>query len=155
LTAFVRYGLPPLVWMALIWGLSTDVGSADNTSGVVVWIATALFPQATPAQIELAHGLIRKLGHLTEYAVLAALWFRALHTGRRLQSTPSALAALAISAAWAIADELHQTLVPSRTASPLDVLLDTTGATLSLLALHARTTIIRFFLRVSPRSASN
>ena len=137
-SSFARYWFPPLAWMALIWGLSSDLGSADNTSGLFIWIVTALFPSATPAQIELAHGLVRKLGHLTEYAILAALWFRALHTGRRLQSMPSALAALAISIAWAITDELHQRIVPSRTASPLDVILDTTGATLALLARRLR-----------------
>ena len=136
--AFLRYWLPPLAWMAVIWTLSADVASADHTSGFVVWIMTALFPSASQAQIALAHGLLRKLGHLMEYAILAALWFRALHTGRHLPMISSVFAALAISVAWAVADEFHQTFVPSRTASPLDVILDTTGATLALLALHLR-----------------
>jgi VanZ family protein len=131
--------------MVLIWGFSSDLGSAENTSGIFVGIVSALFPWATPAQIAVAHGLVRKLGHLTEYAVLAALWFRAFHTGRRLHPAPGALAALALSVAWAIADELHQSFVPSRTGSPFDVMLDVTGAALALLALHARTAITRSF----------
>ena len=143
MTAFARYWLPPLVWMASIWGLSTDLGSADNTAGLLIWVASWLFPWATPAQIDLAHGLLRKLGHLTEYAILAALWFRALHVGRRLDSAPSAWTALAISVVWAILDELHQTFVPSRTASPLDVILDASGVTLAILAAHARAALRR------------
>ena len=131
--AFARYWLPPLVWMAVIWGLSTDIGSAENTAGLFVWLVSRLFPWATPAQIALAHGLLRKLGHLTEYAILAALWFRALYLERRFGSAPSAWTALFVSVAWASADELHQTFVPSRTASPLDVLLDATGAALATL----------------------
>jgi VanZ family protein len=140
--------------MALIWGFSSDLGSGDNTAGIFVWIVSALFPWATPAQIDLAHVLIRKFGHLTEYAVLAALWFRTLHRGRRVSSAASALAALTISVSWAITDEFHQSFVPSRTASSFDVILDTTGASLSLLILHVRTTISRLLLRLSPRSAS-
>ena len=40
----MRYWLPPLLWMALIWGVSSNLGSADNTAGPVAWILTALFP---------------------------------------------------------------------------------------------------------------
>ena len=109
--SFARYWLPPLLWMALIWGVSSDLGSVDNTAGPVGWIVTMLFPWATAAQIELAHRVIRKFGHLTEYAILAAL---------------------AISIAWAIADEVHQSFVPSRSASALDVLFDSAGAALIL-----------------------
>jgi VanZ family protein len=130
---FARYWLPPIVWMAAIWGFSTDVGSAEHTSGVVAWILGTLFPWLTPTQIEPLHALIRKLGHLTEYAILALLWFRALRGGRGLPATASTWAALAISIAWAIVDELHQSVVPSRTASSFDVLLDSTGATVALL----------------------
>ena len=137
---FVGYWLPPLLWMGLIWSVSSDIGSADNTAGAFGWIVTALVPWATPAQIEMAHAVVRKLGHLAEYAILAALWFRTLNTGRRLPPTQSALAALAISVTWAIVDEVHQSFVPSRGASSLDVILDSTGATLCLLALRLRNT---------------
>jgi VanZ family protein len=121
--------------MAVIWGLSSDLGSAGNTGGIFAWLVHTLFPQASPDDVALAHGIVRKLGHLTEYAILAALWFRALRTGRHLEPGPSALAALTISVGWAITDELHQCLVPSRTASPVDVLIDATGAALAVLTL--------------------
>ena len=155
MTSFARYWLPPLLWMSVIWALSADVGSADHTAGLFVWIARALWPWATPSQLELAHGLLRKLGHLTEYAVLSVLWFRAFHAGRRLAAAPSALVALAISVGWAILDELHQSFIPSRTASSIDVLLDTTGATLALLALQLRSAINWSLLRVPTRSAAD
>lgn len=134
---FARFWLPPLVWMALIWGFSTDLGSAEHTAGLFTWLVSRLFPSATPAQLAFAHGLLRKLGHVTEYAILAVLWFRALHVSRRLNSAHSAWIALAISVAWSILDELHQAFVPSRTAHALDILLDTTGAALATLLAHA------------------
>ena len=138
--SFARYWLPPLVWMALIWSISSDLGSTDHSAGPFAWIMTVLFPWATPAQIELAHVAVRKLGHMVEYAILAVLWFRTLYAGRRLPFTSSALMSLAISIAWAITDEVHQSFVPSRNASALDVIVDSTGATLVLLALRLRNT---------------
>ena len=153
--SFARYWLPPLAWMALIWTLSSDIGSADHSAGPFGWIIGALFPWATPAQIDLAHVTVRKLGHMVEYAILAVLWFRTLYAGRRLPFTGSALAALAISVAWAITDELHQSFVPSRNASVLDVIFDSTGALLVLLTLYVRSTVTRVLPRVSAHSASS
>lgn len=143
MTSFARYWLPPLAWMALIWSVSSDLGSTDHSAGPFAWIIGALFPWATPAQIGLAHLIARKIGHMVEYAILAALWFRTLYAGRRLPFTSSARLALAISIVWAITDELHQSFVPSRNASAMDVIFDSTGAGLVLLALrlrHARVT---------------
>jgi VanZ family protein len=137
--AVVRYWLPPLLWMALIWGLSSDAGSAAQTSRFLVPLLMWLFPWATPAEIELAHELVRKCGHLVEYAILAALWFRTLRSERRLALPASAWTVLAISVAWAILDELHQSTVASRTASATDVMIDTVGAGLAVLAAHLRT----------------
>jgi VanZ family protein len=138
LRRFVQYWLPPIAWMAVIWSFSTDVASAEHTAGPIAWIVSVLFPSATPAQVQLIHAFARKLGHLTEYAILAALWFRAVHAGRRLDAVPSALTALAVSAAWAILDEFHQSFVPSRTSSALDVLIDVAGAGLALLLIDWR-----------------
>jgi len=121
--------------MALIWGLSSDIGSAAQTSRYFVPLLTWLFPWATPAQIELLHGLVRKSGHVVEYAILAALWFRALRGERRLALPASAWTALATSVAWAILDELHQSTVASRTASATDVMIDTVGAALATITL--------------------
>jgi VanZ family protein len=152
---FVGYWLPPLLWMGLIWSVSSDIGSADHSAGLFGWIVDALFPWATPAQIGLAHLVVRKVGHVVEYAILAALWFRALYAGRRLAGTQSALTALAISVAWAIVDEIHQSFVPSRTGSSLDVILDSTGATLILLILFARTSIPRLSSRIPAHTVSS
>ena len=137
--ALARYWLPPLVWMALIWGFSTDAASAAHTSRFIVPLLTWLAPWATPAQIELAHGLLRKLGHVVEYAILAGLWFRTFRGERRLAPWPSAWAALAVSVVWAGLDELHQSTVPSRTASAGDVMIDAIGALLAVLAVALRT----------------
>jgi VanZ family protein len=137
--------------MALIWGASSDLGSADNTAGPVAWIVTSLFPWITAAQVELAHIIIRKCGHLTEYAILAALWFRTLYVGRRRPARFSALVALAISVAWAISDEVHQSFVPSRAPSALDVVVDGIGAALTLFVVVLKVAKPSSALDLEPR----
>jgi VanZ family protein len=68
---------------------------------------------------------------VTEYAVLALLVFRALAQPER-SVLATALGALVLCAVYASLDEFHQSFVPSRGASPVDVVLDTFGAALGL-----------------------
>jgi VanZ family protein len=96
-----------------------------------------LLPGASPETLAALHAALRKLAHVTEYAILAVLVCRALEEPRRLPRTVAA-AAFALCAAYAALDELHQTFVPSRTGSPLDVALDVGGAALGI-ALRAAT----------------
>ena len=58
--------------------------------------------------------LIRKVFHFSEYALLAALWWRAVRT--RLEPRAALIAAFAITAAYAVSDEIHQTFVDGRVA---------------------------------------
>ncbi len=133
----MRWGswLPPILWMALILALSTDAGSAAHTGRFLLPILRALFPSASPGQLDAMHAVIRKLGHFTEYAVLGALWLRALVRGHPLGA--AAWRAWLIAAAWAIVDEGFQSTVASRTSSAFDVALDAAGA-LAAVAVLAR-----------------
>jgi VanZ family protein len=124
------YWLPPLAWMAIILWLSSDAGSSQHTGSIIIPILHALFPAASELQLERMHGLIRKLGHLTEYGLLAALWMRAFVAGTGLTWRAAAWRAVLIAAVWASIDETYQSTVSSRTSSPIDVMIDTTGATI-------------------------
>jgi VanZ family protein len=128
--------LAPVVWMALILCFSTGVGSAAHTWGLLVPLIRLLAPWATPAQVETIHTVIRKGGHVTEYAILAALWLRALVRGRTVRPAAAVWIAFAISLAWAMVDETYQSFFPSRTASVTDVAIDGTGALLAVVVGH-------------------
>jgi VanZ family protein len=82
---------------------------------------------------------VRKCAHLTEYAVLALLLWRALHKppgpGVARWRWPVAGLVLALVALYAASDEFHQTFVPSREGCVTDVVLDTIGGALGLLCL--------------------
>lgn len=107
--------LPPLVLMVVIFLLSS-MPNDDADRG-------------------LAYLLLRKAAHFTEYALLAALWWRALRT--RLDARAALGVAFGIAVAYAVTDELHQTFVETRVGSPIDVLIDTAGAAAAM-ALIAR-----------------
>ena len=78
---------------------------------------------------------------MAEYAILALLVWRAKHKPARGDRRPwnwrEAGLAFAFAAAFALSDEFHQALVPSREARVRDVFVDAIGAALGLLALRA------------------
>ncbi len=123
---------PPIVWTAVVLVMSSTHFSADHTGSVLRPLLTWLLPWLTPEHVAFLHGVVRKAAHLTEYAVLAALWFRAL-TRSAVRPTAAAWLALAVSVACAVVDETHQTFVPNRTGSAGDVLIDSLGALAAVL----------------------
>ena len=95
--------LPVIVWAAVIF-LFSSIPSLGT--GLGVWDT-----------------ILRKGAHMTEYAILGLLLLRAV--GRELP-------AFALGIAYAITDEIHQHFVRGRHASPIDVLIDTTGVAIGI-----------------------
>lgn len=135
--------LPVLLWMTVIFVVSTDVGSSRNTSRFIGPILRWLKPDITDGSIRLVQAVVRKTGHLTEYAILALLFWRAGRFFRRQQpllqnwSWREAAWIILWCALYALSDELHQSFISTRQGNPWDVLLDSAGAFLGLLGLWA------------------
>jgi VanZ family protein len=89
---------PVVAWAALIFGLSSV---SDLGTGLGIWDL-----------------VLRKIAHMTEYAILAALLVRALRQ-------PGWAVALGI--AYSISDEVHQSFISGRHGSPVDVVIDAIG----------------------------
>jgi VanZ family protein len=106
-----RYG-PPLAVMALIFALSA---TPDLSSGLGWWDL-----------------LLRKLAHITIYAVLWLTLGRATDWRRPLAAT-------AIALLYAVSDEIHQAFVHGRHGTPVDVGIDAVGAAAAVLLIRRRT----------------
>ena len=127
--------------MAVIFTASSDRASFEHSSRLVGPFLHWLFPHLSDETARACVMFVRKCAHLTEYAVLALLLWRAL----RKAPVPNGPAwrwreaglALALAALYAASDEFHQTFVPSRQGCVSDVLVDTTGAAFGLLCLWA------------------
>jgi VanZ family protein len=119
--------MPVIAWMLLIFAGSTDALSAEQTSRFLVPFLRWLDPDISFAALAAIQLVMRKMGHLTEYAILAALLWRALRDSALKLWEPAAIA-LFIAGSYAALDEFHQSFVPSRTASMVDVMIDCCGA---------------------------
>lgn len=106
---------PAVLWAALIFALS-------SLSGL----------PAPPG------GLTDKHAHFGTYAVLCALIVWGLTDRAPARTTWSmAAAAAALAALYGASDEWHQSFVPGRHASALDVAADAAGAVLAAVGLRA------------------
>ncbi len=112
--SLIRYGLPPVLWMGLIFFLS----------------AQPTLPHHPDTLCDL---ILKKAGHMLEYGVLAFLFWRAFSEGGRGRPLPSALTAFVFSVLYAVLDEYHQTFVPGRNGRLTDVGIDAVGSLVALL----------------------
>src|SRR4051812_44145814 len=145
--SFVSHWVPAIAWMVLIFAGSTDVLSAEETSRFLVPFLRWLDPHMSFAMIAAIHMSVRKLGHVTEYAVLAALLWRVMRPLWPEWLWWPALASLGVCVVYAWLDEFHQSFVPSRTSSENDVMIDMFGAIAALvvcLAISQQTARQRF-----------
>jgi len=132
---FLKYWLPLLIWIGVIFVGSTDLMSAEHTSRFLVPILHWLKPDMAPETLRSIHFAMRKSAHVFEYAILALLLWRALRSGSAMRPKMSMLVAAVLlgCAVFAASDEFHQSFVKSRTPSVRDVLLDIAGALFGLL----------------------
>src|SRR6059036_1950783 len=79
---WLQYWSVVIAWMAVISYLSTDAFSAKNTNRYLDPILRVLFPQITNAALLVAHTIIRKTAHFSEFLVLSLLTFWAYRGGR-------------------------------------------------------------------------
>lgn len=117
--------------MLVIFCASGDLMSSEHTSRFIGPFLRWFSPNIAEADIASVQLVVRKCAHLAGYAILAALLYRAFRQGRYHFGRAAAFAFL-IAAIYAALDEFHQSFVPSRTASPWDVMIDCFGAAIGL-----------------------
>ena len=96
--------LPVFLWAAVIFALSS-------------------IQQITVAEFFIWDFAAKKVAHLTEYAVLYALFLRATEKNWVLS--------FVMTMVYAASDEIHQSYVPGRTAAVYDLAFDFSGASIS------------------------
>lgn len=104
---------------------------------VLVWLSVIFYFSSQPHSAEetkLIFGnwnlLARKASHISEYIILTGLFWWLYQANTRALT----FAALS-SIAYSITDEFHQAFVPGRGASPIDVLIDSSGVGIAIFLL--------------------
>jgi VanZ family protein len=146
---------PVVIAIGVICTESTDTFSSQNTSSWLRPLFEHVFGAMKDSSWDAFHHVLRKTGHFVGYGTVGFTFLRAwLHTlARRGKSTllswrlESSILAILSTAIVASGDEFHQTFIPSRTGTPVDVVLDTCGAT----ALCLLVWLICWTRRTQPR----
>jgi len=128
----IKYWLPVFLWIGFIFWMSTSTFSAQNTYLFFESLLRFFAPSISHKEIIVVHIFIRKLAHITEYFISGLLLFRAFREGSdKRRGGLWAFSSLLVVVIIAASDELHQSFVPTRTATLVDVGLDIMGGFLA------------------------
>ncbi|MCS6922866.1 MAG: VanZ family protein [Fimbriimonadales bacterium] len=130
--------LPATLWIAmllLIFYFSSQAGSPENSAEWIKrflhWLAPDFAERLTETQLLWLNFLFRKTGHGMGYFLLTLLGYWAFRRSFGQEPIPALRWAFGTSLLRAVLDEFHQSFVPGRTGTPVDVLIDAVGITLA------------------------
>ena len=139
-------------WMFLIFGFSNQEGDdSSSLSGevsyrIVKTVADLRGEKVSEKQLwlraEKIEYPVRKLAHMTEYAIMAMLWFFAL-LSFGVKNKIRFIIPVLIAFLYACTDEIHQLFIADRSGKFTDVLVDTSGAILMMLLIFIIDAAIR------------
>ena len=111
-----------ILWAILVFGMSNQQGEAS--SGLSRKI-TALFFK-TEEQIGLVEPYVRKVAHVSEYAI-GGILFLSLFLTYEWSDKRRIITSVLLGIWYAIFDEIHQLFVPERSGNIIDVFIDSLG----------------------------
>ena len=127
MSKLLRYWGPPLLWMIVIFFLSSR--ESTQVSDVYTW-----------------NFIFFKSLHVIEYAALYFLLFRAILQNNTKMKKKAWIMAFVVAMIYAASDEIHQTFVPTREGKVRDVGIDTIGMILMYAYSKYRFTSLKKFL---------
>ena len=148
-------GLLAIVWMCIIFAFSSQ--PADESSEVSVGFSYRMVSSAgiffhLPWGEEefrrisnAIEGYIRKVAHMTEYAILSVLLYLWMENWQFTLNKRSVIAVF-LAMLYAASDEFHQLFVQGRAGSMRDVMIDSAGAVLGILVFVGVKECISFLL---------
>lgn len=134
-----------VVCMGFIFSLSAQNGeeSSDLSGSFVMAILEWL-------KLDVDEGLLRTCAHCLEFMGLSLLIFNATYATWEKKITP--LIAFAGTVLYAITDEIHQIFVPGRAFQISDILVDSTGALIGIIASFI---VLKIILYITKRRKTN
>jgi VanZ family protein len=115
----IRHWLPVLLWATIIFYFSAQERAPQVSKNEGTQLA------------------LQKVGHATEYAILALLVHLALRRGHQFNLRRATILAALIAAGYGVTDEFHQSFVPGRYCMMSDMAIDATGGIIAATALYA------------------
>lgn len=129
--------IPALIWMYIIAGFSGASGESSSSLSLrvteqiveIIDINNNMTEEEYVDMVELLHTPVRKMAHMTEYAILYMLLFVPMKLTLKNKNVKKLLLiAFLICVLYASFDEIHQLFVDGRSGRITDVLIDSAGA---------------------------
>jgi VanZ family protein len=154
------YTIATVLWMVFIFCMSAEPADSSQLMSYHVgrMIGGLFIPgfHGWTAERQLIYAksidhFVRKGAHMTEYAILAMLVRAAVYNRRERKRSYRWCAerAVLVCAAYACTDEFHQLFVAGRAGQVRDVLIDTAGALIGLIAAGV---VLRLFSKIFYRA---
>ena len=136
----VIYFLPSILIMILIFLGSNDPSSGEKSDFITKFIFKIFnhlfnYKQSYYQEISLSF-CIRKLAHITEYAILNLSLYIALIKNFKYKKSQNIVIASLISLFYSMTDEYHQSFIVGRVGTYKDVLIDLIGILLISLIIN-------------------
>lgn len=128
------------ICMGIIFFLSAQNGeeSLDLSGSFVMALLKGL-------GIAIDEGVLRSIAHCLEFMGLSVLLFNAVYVTWFLKTTP--IFAFFGTVIYAVTDEIHQIFVPERAFQISDILLDSTGALIGVIASFVILKVILYIMK--------
>ena len=125
----LKYFIPAICWTIFIFIMSHTNG--NDSSSQSNFIAKLILEFINIDHNTLTF-MIRKIAHMSEYAILLLLLYYALSN---VISKHTLSLSLLVTFIYACSDEFHQLFIPGRSGQFKDVLIDTSGALIMLMII--------------------
>ena len=135
-------GLLAIIWMCIIFSFSAQVKEESSEVSIAFsyrvvssagsFLKLHLDDEEIRRITTTIEGYVRKVAHMTEYAILSVLLYLWLERWQFTELRKNIFAVL-MSMLYAASDEIHQLFVQGRTGSVRDVIIDSVGAVLGVL----------------------
>lgn len=121
-----------VLWMIVVFCLSNQNGS--ESSNLSRKIAN-LFANGDTVKAEKIEPVVRKAAHMSEYAVGGMIFYGITMTYVDMSRKKRMIMSFAFIIIYASSDEIHQLFIDQRSGNVKDVIIDTFGAALGILAM--------------------
>ncbi|MGL6106421.1 VanZ family protein [Romboutsia sp.] len=125
-----------ILWMTMIFYMSNQpatVSTEQSNSTINMLSTLPIVGNVIDAMIEkgTATVIVRKGAHMFSYAIMSVLCFFSIYN-LKINLKNICIKSILVAFIYACTDEFHQLFIPGRSGELRDVLIDTTGAVISM-----------------------
>lgn len=136
----IKYFIPAILWMGLIFFFSSQNGTASDSNSyfLINLLGKIGINISSSIGLSVANFIVRKTAHVTEYFIL----FMLLYFGfKKIYLKNIIIYPAIITILYSISDEFHQLFIEGRSGKIKDVFIDSIGILIGLLIIGIKSKV--------------